>query len=584
MNNTGKIEINLDGIIDSVSKALSMTPRKKPKFELKELPKNFLAGVLKGGSMIYLNSLYFSCEKGKYYIDNCNGELLKMRFTHEVMHVFAYYGDNKCGICTNVNKYNFVNNFKSGYLLDYNTALDEGITQMFADEFVGKVTNRFCDGYYLFKKIAQLLKYLFGTKVMIDSYFKHSGSLEKNINNYCKGLYELINRKLTLTCYINSMMKHIDINEDYNADLKIENDICNGLSNELFNECVELIINAFVIPWIKEQKKEDIEKEIKDLLAIFDDSVTIKNRVMFYLMKGYKHRDETVSLSDTKTDVVLANIIGINNLINYNTLADGTIFNVSANTPVPYDEALYEYIYSKIITKEDWEIIDKSFKNSSLSNNTIKISINNDKTIYQRRLFMITLKQYMKKNNYIVVNDLDYLDNGTEFEVNYINEELTMDDIIFLVNNYSMACLPNDPSNVIQVIDKKTNRAVSSYSLISKCKLAFKIGLLKLSSKKYQDEWKKFTDIAKRQISETGMIKKSIEYNNNPFLTLFSDGYGCEWFYDYMRQIPVEFDRIKQDLYLSENEMNMSRLNSEEDNKRLSMIFSDYVTSNTITK
>ena len=51
-----------------------------------------------------------------------------------------------------------------------------------------------------------------------------------------------------------------------------------------------------------------------------------------------------------------------------------------------------------------------------------------------------------------------------------------MEDIIYLNKNFIPVCLPGDYSNVLQIINKETNRVVSSELLTGKCKVAYKIG------------------------------------------------------------------------------------------------------------
>ena len=576
MSNTSKVEIDINGIIKNLEESFSISLSRKPILSISKYDKGLFAAASNDGSTVFLNSLYFSTENGRYYIESSNNDLLTMRLTHELVHVFSdSYG--KSGICSNDNneKYALNNKIGKSYLLDYNDALNEGITQMFTDEVLGKKTNCFADGYYHYKKIAQILKFLFGTDVMMDSYFNHSSSLQKCMNRYCDNLFEVINQKLTYSYYIYHVMKHEDIKEILNADLEIESDICRSLRNELFNECLELIIDDLIIPWIKDKDSEDIKNEINSLLEIFDDNTTVKNRIMFYLMRGYKKSEPFIPTELSKTDIIVSHIIGSNNNVDYMAKSDGSIIDIKTNKVIPYNEQLYEYLYSKIINKSDWEAIDKAFNNPHLDNNTIKITIDG-KSISQRRMIMMTIKQYMKKHKIIILNDLNYLDNGSNFEINYVHEKLTMEDINFLNNNYTVVCLPGDALNVLQVIDKKTNRVITSDSLIGKCKVAYKIASLGLSSTQNKEKWAQFMEIAEKQMSNTGMIKKSYEYNDNPFLALFNDGYGCEWFYDYMLRIPVKIDRIKQELYLKENEMNNQELNNNEENERLSLLFSSF--------
>lgn len=427
--------------------------------------------------------------------------------------------------------------------------------------------------------IVQLLMYLFGRDVMASSYFNHSDLLNRGMNNYCSGLFEIINKKLTLANYVSSHMKHTNVNSNYNADLKIENDICRSLKTDIFYECLELLIANLIIPWIKNKDSDDMKKEIKSLLELFDDNVTLKNRIIYFLMKNYKTYVPQL-YKNSKTDFVVENIVSMNNDIKYQLLDDGSIFDKEENRTVPYNEQLYEYFYSKNVDENYWNILENSFNKAHSSNNAIKLYIGNDKSVSQRRIIMITVKQFMKSKGYVILSDLDYLDKGTDFEVMYINEKLTMSDIEILNKNYTAVCLPGDYLNVLQIIDNKTKRVIELNSLITKCRVAYKIATLGLSSELYQNEWNNFTKIAENQISTSGMIKKCQKYYNNPFFSLFNDGYGCEWFYEYMRRIPITVDVEKQELYLLENEMNNSMLNAEMDNEKLSQLFVNFVEKN----
>ncbi len=582
MSDINRVEINIDGIIKTAEKELSISIPKKPMLSIGNYDERRYIGTDDDGSTIYLNGLYFYTENGKYYVNTSNNDLLIMRLTHEIVHVFSNkYG--KSGICTGDREklYFLKNKIHAAYAFDPNEALNEGITQMFTDEVLGKETNRYADVYYEFKKIAQVLKYLFGSEVMKDSYFNHSGSLQRNMNRLSSNIFEIMNKKLTLSHYVSSLMPHGGINAKHNADLKIEKDICKSLKTNAFNECLELIIDNLLIPWIKSKNSEEMKEQIKDFLSIFDDSKTIKNRVMYYLMRGYKKKSPKLPTESSNSDITISHIIGYNNKVKYSISSDGSIVESSTSRIIPYDEQLYEYFYSKVIRDEYWQAIDKAFNNYSLNDNKITISIEG-KTITQRRMLLMAFKQYMKKKNIIVLNDVDSLDNGSRFEINYIHEKLTMEDIDYLRHNYTFVCLPGDPLNVLQVFDKKTNREVTSKVLIGKCKIAYKIASLGLASKENQQKWEEFTEIAGKHIANTGMIKRSYEFNNNPFLSLFNDGYGCEWFYEYIYGLPFyKMDVTKQELYLTENEMNNSKLNNEEENEKLASLFTSFTLSDT---
>lgn len=581
-----KVEIEVTQLMKKLENVFGLKYVKKPIIISNKYNGNFFAGssqvqnnyTKEFSYYLVLNNLYCSRENGKYYVYAKNTDLLKMRITHELVHLLAFL-NGKNGI-ENGRYYelNCANKQNNGKVkLEYNLSLNEGMTQMFTDYALGKTTNFIADGYFDYKKIAQILSYFFGGDVMISSYFGHSDMLKKVMDSYCNGLYDLINRKLTFASYIHSFMPHFNVKDNLNANLKIETDICKSLRNDIFDECLELIISNLFIPWIKNKDSQDMKKEVETFLEIFNDNITLKNKVMFYLMKNYKN-DTSKSFEKTQTDITIEHIIAMNNDVEYDILDNGLIINKSTNKIVPYNERLYEYFYSKKIDESYWNMLENAFNAVHSSNNTIKINIDDNKSLKQRRILLMTVKQFMKKNGYVILNDLDCLDTGNNFELSYVNEKLTMSDIIYIIKNYSAVCLPQNNSNILKIIDRKTNREVVSSSLISKCRVAFKVGILGLSSPLYQDKWDEFTKITENQISSTGMIKKVRDYNN-PFYSLFNDGYGCEWFYEYMRKIPISCDVKNQEVYLSENEMNNSMLSAEMENDKLSQLFTSFAES-----
>lgn len=569
-----KTKIDIDEIIENVERQLNVSFNPKPKVDLANYPSSFFAGT--SLDTIYLNSVYVSFENGNYYVLSKNVDLLKMRITHELIHFLSYNG-----ICDK-KYYDYNNRIGENYRINYNNDLNEGITQMITDNCLEKETNSFCDGYYDVKKVAQLLSFLFSTDIVYKAYFDSNEILRKGVNQYSNGLYELLNEKLTKSMYINSMMKHMNFDEEHNANFSIEKDICKSLRSKSIDECYELIINNLIYPWFIDLPNEQKEKEANKLLELFDDNVTLKNKIVNYLINAHEN-NKTIDNIHSETDYIISNIISSNNGVSYEILDNGCIVNKSTNEILPYYEELYEYIYSKNINKYFWNIMESSFSNIDLSSNSFKVSIS-DKTIKERRMIMTVLKQYMKKNKIDVLNDLNSLDNGDSFEINFVNEKVRMNDIIYLNNNYECITSPEDKSNILQVINKKTGSKVKSNSLIRKCRLAYKLSTLGLDSMNYKNSWESFFNTAEKQISETGIIKKSIDCNNNPFTMLFKDGFGCEWFYDYMSKIPIKFDRINQELYITENELNNSRNNSKQDNLRLSQMISSYIQNDNNSK
>ena len=581
-SNREKIKIDLDYMISELEKSLSIKFNKKPIVLLNEYGKGKAAasGSFNGDDYLILNSLYFSDVNGDIYINSSNADLLKIIITHELVHLFSN-NNEKSGI-TGDKKYEFQGSYgneNKKINLDFNEALNEGITQMIAERECNNSVGPFFNIYYEYKKISEILDFLFGSNVIYRSYFKQSGELKRGMNNYCNNLFDKINEKLTYSYYLTSFMKDKKIDQDNISFPKLEKGICKDLKNELFMESLDLIINNLVVPWIKNVNSSDIATEINSFLELFNDNVELKNKVYYLIMKGCKENKTIPTYLQTDTDKVVSHLIAYNNGGNYKILDDGNIIDLSTNSVIPYDERLYEYFYSKIISKDYYKYIEGLCNNASFSNNKINISIGNF-SIMKRRMIMLAIKEYMKSKNIIILNDLDSLDSGFRFSISYVNEKLEMSDVIYLCNNFSNYYFQGDNSNIIKIVSKDTNREVKSNSIMSLCKISYKIMLNNLASYNYQNKWDEFYNTAYDQISSTGTIKKSFKYNNNPFLTLFNDGFGCEWFYKYMQRFSFPFDKINSNLFYSENEMNLSLAKSSLENEKLSLLISDFILKN----
>ncbi len=89
MSDINRVEINIDGIIKTAEKELSISIPKKPMLSIGNYDERRYIGTDDDGSTIYLNGLYFYTENGKYYVNTSNNDLLIMRLTHEIVHVFS---------------------------------------------------------------------------------------------------------------------------------------------------------------------------------------------------------------------------------------------------------------------------------------------------------------------------------------------------------------------------------------------------------------------------------------------------------------------------------------------------------------
>ena len=186
---------------------------------------------------------------------------------------------------------------KSGCGIPYpfaqdNIGLNEGITQMMADDICGYVENKFLKNYNDLKIVAKIIRNTFGNDIICESYFKESDILVNQMNKLSgdKYYYDTIIARLNS---LNSLCIVLFNNSGkYLADYDL-------YDRRLENIFKDLIINL-VIPKLNtlsiQDKKEYITKLLLDISA--DDK--IKNEIKTILAKFINMSNYELSIEKDK--------------------------------------------------------------------------------------------------------------------------------------------------------------------------------------------------------------------------------------------------------------------------------------------
>ena len=184
--------------------------------------------------------------------------------------------------------------------LSGNIGLNEGITQMMADDICGYVENKFLNSYNDLKIIAKIIRTTFGNNVVCDSYFKGSNALVKALNESANSYdyYDKLNAKL---CALNTL--NIELFDKTNR-VQAEYDIYSKKLNIIYKD---IIINI-VIPKLKTLNKEEKKKYITSLMYDIGQDDRIKNEIKTILSKYIDLTDDELSYEKFIIEEELSNI------------------------------------------------------------------------------------------------------------------------------------------------------------------------------------------------------------------------------------------------------------------------------------
>lgn len=196
--------------------------------------------------------------------------LIYLGLIHELLHI-ASRNFGYAGICKD-------NNIRYG--------LNEGITQMLAEDIYGMTVSPFSDGYSDFKKIARILRFSCGNASVLNSYFNHTDDLDIACDNFAyDGFYDELNEEITGLYFMKYQFG--------------KNPLLKNIYNERIKILYKKVILNIIIPKISQLESHKSRKEyIREILNSLYDDLEIYEFVKSYLM-NYLNMDNNM-LEDEK--------------------------------------------------------------------------------------------------------------------------------------------------------------------------------------------------------------------------------------------------------------------------------------------
>ena len=195
----------------------------------------------------------------------------KHTLIHELLHACSN-NDGVCGI---------------PYTADaLTTGLNEGITQMLADDICGYVENKFLESYNDLKIAAKIIRTTYGNDVICDGYFKNSRIIIDKLNRGARdnNYYDRLNAKLSELNTIFTQL--LDSDKLYQAEFYY-------YEKKLLHVYKDMIVNI-VIPKLHSLSKSEKEKYLTSLMLDIGADSKIKNQIKTLLANFIYLNDETI--------------------------------------------------------------------------------------------------------------------------------------------------------------------------------------------------------------------------------------------------------------------------------------------------
>ena len=144
----------------------------------------------------------------------------------------------------------------------YKTAMNEGITQMLADEICGHYENKFLGSYNFEKIIANVLRISFGNDVLLNSYFMDYNILDKKL--------KATNPINNFNTYLYLGLYHYNNNKDDNRKLRIDN-------------ILKLVVINVIVPTYQSLNEKDKQKYLSKIIYSISGDEVIKSKLIGYI-------------------------------------------------------------------------------------------------------------------------------------------------------------------------------------------------------------------------------------------------------------------------------------------------------------
>lgn len=364
--------------------------------------------------------------------------------------------------------------------------LNEGITQMIAEDSFGFTASPSSDGYRIYKKVAKILRVTFGDKAVYNSYFYQDPELSKQVDGLVKnvsGYYSLLNQDL-------EYIEKAKINVGRNFALRMADYIY-----------LDIVYNI-IIPKLKTLSPKEKDEYLKMIRQSLKDETDVEILISM----------TTTGLSYSKQDNIRNSIENFKFLMDSYSLfkqgkrkaSDLIEFNsdnniclkglpfVTVNNDSMIEEILYKYFLEKNypnnsssqITQQE-EQFDNKYLSSYLSNG---ISYTNRQ---EGMIKLAFIKKRAKENGKIVFNSFSEVNDG-KGKISFFTIEdpkksgvVKFDDLCKIAQKFKVK---RDKNLGIVYIDAATLSRVSDEKalvFIEMAKLLERSGLLTPESQKY---------------------------------------------------------------------------------------------------
>lgn len=504
--------------------------------------------VSNGGKTMEINNRYINYDSrtNKLIIDDKNSAAIGSVFVHELLHV-ASSRDDAIGI----KYYNGVDC----------TGLNEGITQMFADDINNNIETKHFDGYFVLKTIAKMLRVTFGNQVICDSYFLGNQTLKSNINYYAgnEHYYNELNKRMTALATIYDLNSK---NSKYNK---------RQISN-YYNESARLlykdVILNIIIPKLLTLNNNNKKEYLRKLITIVSEDGNVKNEIVSMLseymdmsLEELKNENRKLEYErrDNKVQGEFINLVtSDSNWMNHIMVRnDGSVILLgNPNKLIEEQESkemvylnIFENKYSKLMKPQYVEKLYQSIINGG------KISVHNN-SILERMVIFVGLRRYLSKRGIDILNDpRELTKTDTISNVLYINTSglLSFEDSKKICKKYGIFYnVKNKNDYEIQVVDKKTGKIIDN-SYVRKLALiannwmqanGYKNDNDLSVEKAFNSRLKLYYDdlmqVLYNDYLDTGYTRKTFPFNKAVYSNtreimkkFLSDPERCGWVYDY---------------------------------------------------
>ena len=308
----------------------------------------------------------------------------------------------------------------------YRKELNEGITQMIADDICGYYENKFLYSYNFPKQIASILRACKGNDAVVGSYFFDELAIGKSIK-----------QGATLDCFENYLYVSLCYHRHSEGQERVKRE-----DNRL-----KMVVLNVIMPKYNETPPEKREEFLSKLIYIMSPDEEIKTKVIEYLHQYMNLNVSESVFESNKTLGEFGNIqiahdafVELPKVDQFLIRDNGTILTVEEPNVEITNREEKEQIYARLFDLNGYdkeltpEIVDQYVE---LVKAGKYITIHQD-SILKRRIIFCGLKRALEERNIFLINDYEEFDKSISVQAKYINVLLEFEDYRKVCENFSI--------------------------------------------------------------------------------------------------------------------------------------------------